>query len=83
MEAGGELVVARVGVGAALDEEADGVEGGELADRVAPHRARVARARQVQQRAPVLAARVQPQEFVHRLLLGGINRIELYGQPRM
>ena len=67
VEARGVLVVARVGVCAALDEEADGVEGGELADRVAAHRARVPRARQVQQRAAVLAARVQPQELVHRL----------------
>ena len=62
-----ELVVARVGIGAALDEQSDGVEGGELADRVAAHRARVPSARQVQQGTTVFSARVQPQEFVHRL----------------
>ena len=79
MEACRELVVARVRVGAALDEQSDGVEGGELADRVAAHRTRVPRARQVQQGTAVFAARVQPQEFVHRLgELGRHDRTHFY-----
>jgi len=59
-----QVEVAAVGVGAALDQELDDVDGGEHADGIATHRRAIAGAGQVEWGGPVSTPGPDPEEFV-------------------